>query len=86
MKNTTKTKMCAVAVALVTTATTFAGSSTVAPALTQTAKLDLTGLLETSLVSNYTYHGQLLDSNPVLVPKLSLQSPLFDGGTLLFSA
>jgi len=86
MKHTTKTNMCAVAVALVTTATTFAGSSTVASVQTPTAKAGLTGSLETSYVSNYTYHGQLIDSNPVFVPKLNLQAPLFEGGSLKFSA
>lgn len=68
-----------------TTYTTVA--ALVAAALTtQAAKADLTGSLETSVVSNYTYHGRVLDTNPSFVPKLNLQSPLFEGGSLQFSA
>ena len=50
-----------------------------------TANADLTGSLETSVVSNYTYHGQVVDRNSVFVPKLSLQSTLVEGGSLVFS-
>lgn len=46
----------------------------------------LTGSLEVNAVSNYTFRGQVLDSNPVFAPKLNLALPLFDGGTLQASA
>lgn len=52
----------------------------------QTVRADLTGSLETNVVSNYTYHGKVLDSNPVFCPKLNLQVPLFAGGSLQASA
>lgn len=57
----------------------------VAVAFTSEVRADLTGSLETQAVSNYTYHGRVLDSNPVFVPKLSLQAPVFTGGSLQFS-
>lgn len=58
----------------------------IAAALTpQAAKADLSGSLENNVTSNYVYRGQVLDSNPVLVPKLSLQLPLLTGGTLQLS-
>jgi hypothetical protein len=50
------------------------------------AKADLTGSLETTAVSNYTYQGLKLDGNPVFIPKLNVQAALFEGGSLLFSA
>lgn len=50
------------------------------------AKADLTGTLETTAVSNYTYNGLKLDGNPVFVPKLDVQAPLFEGGSLQISA
>lgn len=52
----------------------------------QSAKADLTGSLETNVVSNYTYRGQVLDTNPVFAPKLSVQTPLFAGGSLQLAA
>jgi len=74
-------------IAVAFTSGASAGSSTrpIGPDISLASKSDLTGSLETSLVSNYTYHGRVLDSNPVVVPKLSLAYPLFTGGTLQLS-
>lgn len=82
----TKTKHTIVA-ALITAALTtgaYAGSVTVPTKSPSTP--NLTGSLETRAVSNYTFRGQVLDSNLAFVPKLNLQAQLFEGGTLLFSA
>lgn len=72
-----------VAAALTVGAQAGSTSSTPPPPRQSTV---LTGSLETSFVNNYTFRGQVLDSNPSFVPKLSLQASLFDGGSLLFSA
>lgn len=85
----TKTKhtIGAALIAAAFTSGALAGSSTspIGPDISLASKSDLTGSLETSLVSNYTYHGRVLDSNPVVVPKLSLAYPLFTGGSLQLS-
>jgi hypothetical protein len=45
----------------------------------------LAGSLDVSYVGNYTFRGQVLDTNPVVVPKLSLSAPLTDGIKLVGS-
>lgn len=39
----------------------------------------LTGSLDVSYIGNYTFRGQVLDTNPTIVPKLTLRAPLVDG-------
>lgn len=84
----TKTKytIVAVLVAAVSMVQAFAGTATkqVAPISLESSS-KLTGSLETSYVSNYTYRGQVLDSNPVLVPTLAVNYSLFTGGSLQLS-
>lgn len=86
----TKTKHTIVAalIAAAFTSGALAGSATspVGPDISLVPKSDLTGSLEVKAVSNYTFRGQVLDSNPVFAPKLDLTYPLFEGGTLQASA
>lgn len=84
MTNKTHTTVAALIVAAFTTTGTFAGTSNspVGPDVSLASKSDLTGSLEVNSVSNYTYRGQILDSNPAFTPKLALQAPLFNGGSL----
>jgi hypothetical protein len=81
----TKTKHTIVAalIAAAFTSGALAGTaSLVGPDISLVPKSDLTGSLEVKAVSNYTFRGQVLDSNPVFAPKLDLAYPLFEGGTL----
>lgn len=48
-------------------------------ALTITSNADVTGSLEVNHVTNYTFRGQVLDTNPTVVPKLNLSVPIADG-------
>jgi hypothetical protein len=85
----TKTKYNIVAaLAAVATLTTsvLAGTPTKTANVSVTApSTNLTGKLETNFISNFTYQGQVLDSNPVVVPRLSIEYPLFNGGSLQLS-
>jgi len=85
----TKTKHTIVAalIAAAFTSGSYAGSSSVVgPELSLAPKSSLTGALETKVASNYTYRGQVLDTNPLFIPKLDVQASLFNGGSLQFSA
>jgi hypothetical protein len=79
----TKTKHTIVAALVAAAFTTGASAGQIAtqPKTTEQSS-KLTGTLETSWTSNYTFQGVKLDSNPVFVPKLDLQYNLFNGGTL----
>lgn len=82
----TKTKHTIVAalIAAAFTVTAQAGQSTakVTPTPTTTPESQLTGSLDVSVASDYIYHGQKIDSNPVVVPQLNLALPLTKNTTL----
>lgn len=40
------------------------------------AQANVTGSLEISHTTNYTFRGQVLDTNPTVIPKLTLRTPL----------
>lgn len=82
----TKTKHTIVAALIAAALTTGAYAGSVNVPVKSSSTPNLTGALETKAVSNYTFRGQVLDSNLAFVPKLNLQARLFEGGTLLFSA
>lgn len=50
-----------------------------------TSNADVTGSLEVNHTTNYTFRGQVLDTNPTVVPKLTLNAPLVDGVKLVGS-
>ena len=76
MNNTTKNSMCVVATALVTVATSFAGTSN-APATTSESNytLNINGSYGVDITSGHVYRGVLLDSNPVIQPYLAVNIP-----------
>jgi hypothetical protein len=45
----------------------------------------LTGSLDVSYVGNYTFRGQVLNTNPTVVPRLTLNAPLAEGISLVGS-
>lgn len=50
-----------------------------------TANADVTGSLEVNHSTNYTFRGQVLDTNPTVVPKLTLRTPLAEQLSLVGS-
>ena len=46
---------------------------------------NVTGSLEVNHTTNYTFRGQVLDTNPTVVPKLTLSAPLAEGVSLVGS-
>lgn len=85
MTKTTHTVVAALFAAAFT-ASAFAGQTTAKTEASKPTRSDLTGYLETSWTSNYVFQGVKLDSNPTFVPKIGLQYPLFEGGTLQATA
>jgi hypothetical protein len=89
-KTKTKTKLCAVLAALVTT-TAFAGQPVKAQPTTSVAS-KLNGELGVSFVSGYAFRGQLLDANPALQLSLGASVPFdvsgigLDGGSVQFKS
>jgi len=83
MNKTSKPLLVAVLVAFTCTVA-YAGpsASNTNSTLNPSSSPSLTGALEVSAISNYTYHGIKLDSNPVISPSLNLAYPLFTGGSL----
>lgn len=78
MNNTYKNSMCVVAVALVTTATSLAGSATL-PTTTvkpKSASIDISGSVGVDVASSQVYRGVVLDNNPVVQPRLDVTVPL----------
>jgi len=76
MKQNTKTSVIAVVAALTTSFTALAG----APVKDVVSKPEASSVFEAKInadvVTNYTYRGVLLDSNPVFQPGLSVTVPL----------
>lgn len=52
-------------------------------AFTVTSNANMTGSLEVNHTTNYTFRGQVLDTNPTVVPKLTLNVPLTEGVKLV---
>jgi hypothetical protein len=48
-----------------------------------TSNANVTGSLEVNHTTNYTFRGQILDTNPTVVPKLTLNAPLAEGVKLV---
>lgn len=46
---------------------------------------EVTGSLEVNHTTNYTFKGQVLDTNPTVIPKLTLKAPLVNGVSLVGS-
>jgi hypothetical protein len=78
MNNTYKNSMCVAAAALVTAATSFAGTTTL-PTTTvkpKSASIDISGSLGVDVASSLVYRGVVLDNNPVVQPRLDVAVPL----------
>lgn len=45
----------------------------------------LTGSLDVSYAGNYTFRGQILNTSPTVIPKLTLNAPLVDGASFIGS-
>ena len=75
----TSNTIVAALVAAAFTSSAHAGHSAVKPAVSAPSESSLTGSLDVNVASDYVYHGQKLDSNPVVVPRLSLAYPLTEG-------
>jgi len=78
MNNTYKNSMCVVATALVTAATSFAGSATL-PTTTvkpKSAPFNMSGSFGVDVASSQVYRGVVLDNNPVVQPRLDVTVPL----------
>jgi hypothetical protein len=85
MKTLKNTIVATIIAATSITTSGFAGTLNKTVNASVSPSTNLTGRLETNFVSNFTYQGQVLDSNPVVVPKLFLEYPLFNGGSLQLS-
>lgn len=77
----TKTKHTIVAalIAAAFTVTAQAGQSvakTTPASVTTTSESQLTGSLDVTVASDYVFHGQKIDSNPVVIPQLNIAYPL----------
>lgn len=76
MKQNTKTSVIAAIAALTTTLTSFAGTPVKSVVQEPVASSAFEAKLNTDVVTNYTYRGMLLDSNPVVRPGFSVALPL----------